>query len=120
MLVNFVFSDWRNNKEESVYSTEKGVKLSLGSFHSGTAFVGDMYLSHDDQQDLRQALAEGYHPVFAIHGEAITVYQVQNIKQLIKRLRDPNTMIPTEMQDELKAGNVSVLADVLECALEVK
>lgn len=54
MLLNFVFDDWRNDKRESVYSVEKGASLSLGSFHSGTTFIGDLYLSHDDEQDLRQ------------------------------------------------------------------
>jgi hypothetical protein len=120
MILNFVFDDWRNDKGESVYSTEKGVELSLGSFHSGTVFVGDIYLQHDNEQDLRQALAEGYHPVFTIHDEAIERQQVLSIKQLIARLRDPETMIPVEIKKELEAGNVSVLADVLECALEVK
>lgn len=116
MLLHFVFSNWLNDKEESVYDTVKGVELSAGSFHSGTVFMGDLYLSHDNEQDLRGALAEGYHPLFTIHGEAIERQQVASIKELIRRLRDSNTLIPSE----LKAGNMSKFADILEKALEVK
>lgn len=120
MLVNFVFRDWLNSKEESIYSTEEGARLSFGSFHSGTVFLGDLYLSHDNEQDLRQALASGYTPSFTIHGEAIERQQVSSIKALISRLRDSKTILPDGMREELEAGNISVLADVLECALEVK
>ncbi len=120
MRVNFVFDDWVDRNLKSIYNTEKGVELSTGSLHAGTTFTGELYLPRVEEDAMRQALVEGYHPSFVIHDEAISVYQVQNIKQLITRLRDPNTMIPTEIKEQLEAGNVSVLADILECAMEVK
>ena len=120
MKLSLVFTDWVNENEESVYGTDIGLELREGSLHSGTVITGDLYLSEPNKRTLRQALSEGYHPVFTVHDEAIAGEQVASIKALISRLRNPNTMIPAEIQKELEAGNVSVLADVLECALEVK
>jgi len=120
MQVYFVFDNWVDGNLKSMNNTEKGVELSAGMLHGGSTFLGEIYLPHTEEEAMRQALAEGYHPSFTIHGEAIAQYQVQNIKQLITRLRDPNTLIPAEMKKELETGNASVLADVLERALEVK
>ncbi len=120
MLVHFVFSDWVNGNHESMNNTEKGVELSTGMLHAGSTFTGELYLPYTEAEAMREALSEGYHPLFTVHDEAVTREQVLNIKELIRRLRDPNTLIPCEIKKELEAGNVVVLADVLECALEVK
>lgn len=119
MLGYWVFSDWVNGNHESMNNTEKGVELSAGMLHAGSTFTGELYLPRMEEEAVRQALMEGYHPLFTLHNEAVTREQVLNIKELTRRLRDPKTLIPCEIKKELEAGNVAVLADVLECALEV-
>lgn len=60
-----VFTDWRENGK-SVYNSEKGIKLSLGPFHSGTTFEGEISLNKLDEQEIRAAIREGYEPIFHI------------------------------------------------------
>ena len=60
-----VFLDWQKHGR-SVYCTEVGVQLSLGSFHRGTTFCATLSLDADDAADLRAAIAKGYRPVFEL------------------------------------------------------
>ena len=60
-----VFLDWQE-RGQSVYNTEIGVQLSLGSFHSGTTFCATLSLDADDAADLRDAVVKGYRPVFEL------------------------------------------------------
>lgn len=62
--IRLVFADWKDVAGDSVYQTEAGVQLSMGSFHSGSVFPAEIRLSPDDAVDLRKALARGYKPVF--------------------------------------------------------
>lgn len=64
MAVKLVFGDWLGKDHRSVYSTEEGVRLSTGQFHSGTTFEGTVRLDPDDRMELEEALASGYTPVF--------------------------------------------------------
>lgn len=66
MRIYLVFDDWRDSKHQSIYRTEKGVDLSMGDFHSGTMFAGEIQLDEDAEQDLAVALEEGYIPVFSV------------------------------------------------------
>lgn len=66
MRISLVFEDWRGADHKSIYSTEKGVELSLGSFHSGTTFDADILLPPDEARNLADALAGGYRPVFYV------------------------------------------------------
>jgi len=63
MKIDLVFDDWRK-VGKSVYCTEAGVELSMGSFHSGTMFSGTIDLEETDAHELREALEKGYQPVF--------------------------------------------------------
>jgi hypothetical protein len=62
LKIRLVFYDWNN---KSVYNTEKGVELSAGDFHSGSTFEATIECPYDEE-DLKQALKEGYNPVFYI------------------------------------------------------
>ena len=64
MGVRLVFADWLGRDHRSVYSTEAGVGLSTGQFHSGTTFDGAVRLDPDDRAELEAAMASGYVPVF--------------------------------------------------------
>lgn len=68
MKIKLVFSDWQL-RGKSVYNTEKGIQLSLGQFHSGTTFNGEIILDEDDEEELKQALKDGYEPVFCVYSE---------------------------------------------------
>lgn len=68
--ISLVFHDWQRDGE-SIRGTERDLDLSLGSFHGGTTFPkykkrATISLSQDDLHQLRQALAEGYTPIFYI------------------------------------------------------
>jgi len=66
MAVRLVFSYWLDKDNRSVYSTEEGVRLSMGQFHSGTTFDGTVRLDPDDRMELEEALASGYTPAFLL------------------------------------------------------
>ena len=65
MKIKLVFCDWRKCGK-SIYNTEEGVFLSLGQFHSGTTFDGKIFLSSEDEKELRGSIKEGYEPIFTI------------------------------------------------------
>jgi len=64
LAVSLVFADWLGKDHRSVYSTEAGVGLSMGQFHSGTTFEGAVRLDPDDRAELEAAMASGYTPMF--------------------------------------------------------
>ena len=66
--LRFAFNDW-TRRGESIYSTEEGIELSLGAFHSGTVFEGSLDLDSDDAAELRGALESGAEPVFLVFAE---------------------------------------------------
>jgi len=63
MKIKLVFEDWQH-LGRSVRQTEKGTELSTGKFHGGTTFNGEIKLNEEDEIELREAVKEGYHPVF--------------------------------------------------------
>ena len=50
----------------SVYNTDEGIELSMGQFHSGSTFDGEIKLSKVDEYELERAIKQGYGPVFSI------------------------------------------------------
>ncbi len=65
MKIKLVFEDWRKDGK-SIYNTEEGVKLSMGDFHSGTMFDGEINLSPEEEQELKEAIKEKHYPSFLI------------------------------------------------------
>ena len=68
MKVELVFRDWEH-KGKSIYNTQKGVELSMGSFHSGSTFSAELELDDDQKRELRQILADRFTPVFWLYIE---------------------------------------------------
>jgi hypothetical protein len=66
MKVKLVFADWQDSKFHSIYSTEKGIELSSGDFHSGTCFDATITLEKDQHNELESALEKGFIPFFYI------------------------------------------------------
>lgn len=65
--VKLVFDDWRRwdgTKDESVYSTQEGVELSMGDLHGGSTFDAEIEVSDDDAARLSSAMSTGIKPVF--------------------------------------------------------
>lgn len=70
--VKLVLTDWRKDGR-SVYNSRH--ELSNGVFHGGTTFDGGIVVETADEEDeLRQALAEGYEPVFVVRGSGYDGY----------------------------------------------
>ena len=65
MRIKLVFNDWLGPDNQSVYSTEQGVELSMGDFHSGTIFQGT--IETDDPEWLQEQIDRGFTPVFHIY-----------------------------------------------------
>ena len=66
MQVKWVVEDWQDAEGWSVYRTEEGIWLSMGDFHAGTTFTGTIDLAEEEAQELKNAAARGYHPVFLL------------------------------------------------------
>jgi len=63
--IKLAFHDWvRDGK--SIYSTEEGIELSLGDFHSGTVFNGAICLDDNGIQEIQRAIARKEYPTFLI------------------------------------------------------
>jgi hypothetical protein len=52
MKVNVIFEDWKEGGK-SIYNTEKGVDLSMGSMHSGSTWTGEINFDPDTEEQLR-------------------------------------------------------------------
>ena len=64
MKIKLVFHDWQR-QGKSIYDTPECVELlSLGPFHSGTTFEGEIVLDDEDARDLRDSMKTGAEPVF--------------------------------------------------------
>ena len=68
MRVALVFLDWRK-KGVSVSNTEEGVELTMGDFHGGSTFFGNIELDANDEAELLAAIKAGYQPCWWM-GEA--------------------------------------------------
>jgi hypothetical protein len=66
--IKLVVDDWQK-KGVSIYSTPEGVELTMGSFHAGTTFDGEIKLNPEDEAELKEALDKGYQPVFWVAKE---------------------------------------------------
>ena len=63
MKIKLVFNDWQKDGE-SIYNTEKGIDLSMGDFHSGSVFNGEIVVNAAQKLELEKAMKAGYQPVF--------------------------------------------------------
>jgi hypothetical protein len=63
MKIKLVFDDWQK-EGKSIYSTEKGVELSMCNFHAGTTFDGEINLNKEQEEELKAALRKNYQPIF--------------------------------------------------------
>ena len=63
MKIKLVFNDWQK-RGKSIYNTEEGIILSMGDFHSGSVFDGEIVVSADQKLELEKAMEAGYQPVF--------------------------------------------------------
>lgn len=78
--VKLIFMDWQKDGK-SVYGNKVGSELSMGNFHFGSTFAGGIVVETADQeQELRQALADGYEPVFAVRGSGYTEISGRDLK----------------------------------------
>ncbi len=67
MKIKLVFEDWKDPTGKSIYSTLEGVRLSLGDFHSGSTFTGEIFLDIEQEEDLRRSIQAGAIPVFKLY-----------------------------------------------------
>ncbi len=65
MKIKLVFHDWvRGGK--SIYDTEEGIELSLGDFHSGTTFDGEIILDASNEREIKEAAKTRAFPAFSV------------------------------------------------------
>ena len=63
MKIKLVFNDWQKDGG-SIYNTEEGINLSMGDFHSGSTFDGEIIVNADQKLELEKAMEAGYQPTF--------------------------------------------------------
>ena len=61
MKAKLIFKDWRKNGKSMYLACPE---LSLGSFHSGTTFNIEIKLSQEEQDEIINAIKDGYEPIF--------------------------------------------------------
>lgn len=67
MKVKLVFDTWLAGPTgECIYQTPIGVALTMGQFHSGTTFNGNMDLDEENAAELERSIKNGYIPVFKV------------------------------------------------------
>ena len=68
MKVKLVFEDWKDKATgKSIYATLEGIRLSLGDFHSGSTFTGEIYLALETEEEFRRFIQSGVVPIFRIY-----------------------------------------------------
>lgn len=66
MKIDLVFYDWvEKGTGASVFGTKRGMKLSLGDFHTGTVFHAEIELE-DYQGEFEAAAEKGVVPLFYV------------------------------------------------------
>lgn len=65
MKIKLVFEDWQK-QFRSIYHRKEGMMLSIGNFHAGTSFNGEIELSQEDAKELKKAIIKGYSPIFRL------------------------------------------------------
>lgn len=63
MIIKLVFGHWEREGGFRV-TCEQSTRLSLGDFHSGSTFSGEISLDPDEAEELQEAMDAGYEPVF--------------------------------------------------------
>jgi hypothetical protein len=66
MKVKIVFDDWQDRQRQSIYTTDAGVRLSMGDFHSGSTFDAEIFLDQDQEYEMKRALMCSCVPVFYV------------------------------------------------------
>lgn len=66
MKVRLVFADWQNQNFNSVYQTEEGIELSKRNFHSGSTWQAEVEMNETEAEELKQAQARGFRPIFEL------------------------------------------------------
>jgi len=68
MKCRLVLDDWRlEGKADSIYSTELGLELSMGDLHSGTTWEGEIKVTPEIEEEIREAMKEHKaYPVFRV------------------------------------------------------
>jgi hypothetical protein len=57
--VKLAFDDWQDKQCKSVYSTEVGIELSMGNFHSGSTWDGEIEIDETDLRDIKKSISKG-------------------------------------------------------------
>ncbi len=70
MKVWLVFEDWKR-KGKSVYEKPEGEGLTLGPFHHSTSWRAELEMEEGVAEDLKEAIKNGFTPVFAIDFEEL-------------------------------------------------
>ena len=60
--IKLVFDDWQDKQCKSVYSTK--YELSLGNFHSGSTWDGEIDIDESDLREIKKSISEGYRAIF--------------------------------------------------------
>jgi hypothetical protein len=53
MKVNVIFEDWKD-AGKSIYGTQKGMELSLGSLHGGSTWHGEINFDPDTEREIKE------------------------------------------------------------------
>jgi len=61
MKIKLIFDTWRSKEGHTILWNSD---LSMGEFHSGTTFNGEIELDADNEIELKEHLQNGYRPVF--------------------------------------------------------
>ena len=77
MKIKLVFDDWYHipamgSFRPLGYGNSEGeirIELSMGDFHSGTVFEGEIELDPANAKELETAISKGYSPVFRLIAE---------------------------------------------------
>ena len=101
MKIKLAFHDWIKDGK-SVYNSEQGIQLSMGDFHSGTVFDGEINLSSDNEEEILRSIQSNVYPVFYMFKENIEL-----------QVGDEVTMLPMSA-DELSDLETDYLSDLTE------
>ena len=62
--IKLVFDDWQDKQCKSVYSTK--YELTLGNFHSGSTWHGEIDIEESDLREIKRSISEGNRAIFEL------------------------------------------------------
>lgn len=79
MKVKLAFYHWLDKDGRVIHAyNDETLELIMGNYHSGTVFYAELNVDEEDAAELREALKQGYNPLFEVWAEDTEIQEQED------------------------------------------